>query len=117
MEERKNRNFSRRPKQDRRADRTDPETAENLLEGRNALTEALAAGRSVAVTSTVTSSGAETVTSTAISRTAARSARISSSRSVHRQSLSQPILMTMSISSAPLRMASSVSNTLTSVVE
>ena len=47
MEERKNRNYDRRPRQPRRDVRPDPETAENLLEGRNALTEALAAGRAI----------------------------------------------------------------------
>ena len=47
MEERKNRNYDRRPRQPRRDARPDPETAENLLEGRNALTEALAAGRAI----------------------------------------------------------------------
>ena len=38
MEERKNKNHDRRPRQPRRDARPDPETAENLLEGRNALT-------------------------------------------------------------------------------
>ena len=47
MEERKNKNHDRRPRQPRRDARPDPETAENLLEGRNALTEALAAGRAI----------------------------------------------------------------------
>ena len=47
MEERKNKNYDRRPRQPRRDARPDPETAENLLEGRNALTEALAAGRAI----------------------------------------------------------------------
>ena len=47
MEERKNKNHDRRPRQLRRDARPDPETAENLLEGRNALTEALAAGRAI----------------------------------------------------------------------
>ena len=47
MEERKNRNYDRRPRQPRRDACPDPETAENLLEGRNALTEALAAGRAI----------------------------------------------------------------------
>ena len=47
MEERKNRNYDRRPRQPRRDVRPDPETVENLLEGRNALTEALAAGRAI----------------------------------------------------------------------
>ena len=47
MEERKNKPYDRHPRQPRREARPDPETAENLLEGRNALTEALAAGRAV----------------------------------------------------------------------
>ncbi len=47
MEERKNKNYDRRPRQPRRDARPDPETAENLLEGRNAVTEALAAGRAI----------------------------------------------------------------------
>ena len=50
MEERKNKNYDRRPRQPRRDARPDPETAENLLEGRNALTEALAAGRAIGLT-------------------------------------------------------------------
>ena len=44
-------------------------------------------------------------------------ALISSSRASHFWSFTQPMLMTISISSAPLRMASSVSKTLTAVVE
>ena len=47
MEERKNRKFDRNTRPARRETRPDPETAENLLEGRNALTEALTAGRAI----------------------------------------------------------------------
>ena len=47
MQERKNQNFSRRPRPERRESRVDAETAETLLEGRNALNEALAAGRAI----------------------------------------------------------------------